>query len=287
MTTVTTTTTKPILTSQNYYSDAANWAYMSNSQYKGFLECEAKQMAKLRGEWTDDDAIAFLQGKYVHAWNEGVLDEFIEQNKESIFKKDKQKKLTNNKYAEFVKCDEIIERIKRDQLFMMALSGKKEVIFSAEMFGIPWKILIDSYFPENRRFGDLKILKSLYDKFWLPALSCYENVFQYRGYFTQMANYAEVDRLANNRPENDYFEPFLAVATKEKSIDIEIVSFVSEDEDHTHFIKNELLIVQENIERIKQVKSGNLKPVRCGRCSYCVDTKVLTGTTHFTAFNLY
>ena len=43
-----------ILTNDNYYSPEANWEYMSVSQYKQFLKCEAAAMAQLKGEWSSE-----------------------------------------------------------------------------------------------------------------------------------------------------------------------------------------------------------------------------------------
>ena len=154
-------------------------------------------------------------------------------------------------YAKYENMDDIIDRIKKDKLFMMALDGQKEVIFTAEAFGTKWKILIDSYMPKERRFGDLKVLKSLYDKFWSNEYQCYENVFQYRGYFTQMVIYAEIERLANKR--DDYFEPFIAVVTKEKYSDLDIISFSSDQETHEEFIAKQLANIEENIPRISMM----------------------------------
>ena len=38
------------LTNQNYYSQEANKTYMSVSQLKSFMKCEAAAMAELRGD---------------------------------------------------------------------------------------------------------------------------------------------------------------------------------------------------------------------------------------------
>ena len=43
-----------ILSDENYYSNEADWHYMSVSQYKSFLECEAATLAKLKNEWEPD-----------------------------------------------------------------------------------------------------------------------------------------------------------------------------------------------------------------------------------------
>ena len=57
-----------LLTQANYFSKEAERDFMSRSQYKEYLECEAKQEAKLRGEWDDGTNIAFEVGSYVHSW---------------------------------------------------------------------------------------------------------------------------------------------------------------------------------------------------------------------------
>lgn len=54
------------LTRDNYYTPEADWEYMSCSQYQGFLQCEAAQMAKLEGRWKGEDTEAFLVGNYRH-----------------------------------------------------------------------------------------------------------------------------------------------------------------------------------------------------------------------------
>lgn len=269
------------LTLNNYYSPEANWAFFSNSQYKSFMCCEALTMAKLRGEWEDEDAVALLQGKYVHAWNEGVLEEFKKNNPEIFLKNGKELK------AEFKTCDNVIEVIKNDELFMMALSGEKERLFSGTFAGAEWKILIDSYFPSERRFCDLKILKAIRDKFWNDEVRAYENVFEHRGYYTQVALYAEIERVANGRSENDYFEPFIAVATKEKYPDHEIISFACEEEPFPFFVERQLMEVAQNMPRLISVKNGSVEPKRCGNCDYCKKTKKLTGTTHYSRYAIY
>ncbi len=62
-----------ILSDENYYSTEADLAYMSVSQYKKFLECEAAALAKLKGEWTpESDPKALLVGNYVHSYFEKI-----------------------------------------------------------------------------------------------------------------------------------------------------------------------------------------------------------------------
>ena len=57
----------PKLTESNYYSKEADLHYMSVSQYKSFMSCEARTMAKLNGEYEEEQSSALLFGSYVDA----------------------------------------------------------------------------------------------------------------------------------------------------------------------------------------------------------------------------
>ncbi len=76
------------LSDENYYSTQADWQYMSVSQYKKFLECEAAALAKLKGEWVPStDPKALLVGNYVHSYFESkeVHETFKAENKSHLF----------------------------------------------------------------------------------------------------------------------------------------------------------------------------------------------------------
>ena len=278
-----------ILTAENYFSPEANWEYMSNSQFGDFDKCEAKAMAKLNGEWETETPAVMIQGSYVHAWNEGKLEQFKARHPE-LYKND------GNLYAKYENMNGIIEVIENDPKFMEALSGEKEKIFTTEMFGCKWKIMIDSYLKEKRRWGDLKVLAALSGKqfkVYNEEFNVYQNVFEAYGYYRQVAIYSEVERLFNKR--DVYFEPFLAIATKEKYTDKAIVSFICDMygtkatdlyQSLVEFIQLELKYVSEKMPRILKVKAGEIKPMRCEVCDYCKSTKMLTGTTHYTQFQL-
>ena len=141
------------LTERNYYSDEMNLRYMSVSQYKEFQRCEAAAMAQLQGEWRKPKTTALLVGSYVDAWFEGTLEDFREENPE-IFKKDGSLK------ADFIMAEEIIQRVQRDAMFMYYMSGRKQVVKTANLFGTDWKIKMDSYH-RGRMIVDLKVMRSM------------------------------------------------------------------------------------------------------------------------------
>ncbi len=122
-----------VLTAENYYSQKANEEYMSVSQFKDFcgtygkMPCEFTAMEKLKGRWEEPKSKALMVGSYVDSYFEGTLYTFKKKNPD-LFKRDGSLK------AEFVKADEIIQRIERDSYFMKFMSGQKQVIMTGELF---------------------------------------------------------------------------------------------------------------------------------------------------------
>ena len=105
-----------VLTDSNYYSNEANQYYMSVSQLKDFMKCEAYAMAKVNGEWVEEPTTPMLMGSYIDSWFEGTLEDF-KQRSPQIFKKDGSLK------ADYSKVENIIERVQKDELFMRCMSG--------------------------------------------------------------------------------------------------------------------------------------------------------------------
>ena len=251
------------LTQDNYYSQSANQAFLSVSQYKDFAgtlsrpACEEQALAKLNGTWEQKKTTSLLVGSYVDSFMEGTLDKFKAENPE-IFKKDGELK------SDYLKANEIIKRIERDELFMTFMSGEKQVIMTAEMFGAEWKIKMDAY-AENLAIVDLKVMASLRDMKWTKDYG-YMNFVHQWGYTIQSAVYQEV--VYRNTGKRLPF--FLAAVSKEEYPDIEIIQL------EQNLMDEALIEVERNTPNIVALKNGEIKPTRCGVCDYCKHTKVLT-----------
>lgn len=252
------------LTSENYYSEAANYDYMSVSQFKDFsgtfgrASCEAMAMAKLRGEHQQENTTAILVGSYVDSYFEGTLDRFKEEHPD-IFRQTGDKGLK----AAYSQADEIIRRIEQDELFMKYMSGQKQVIMTGEIFEVPWKIKIDSYL-DGLAVVDLKVMASLTKLEWVRDIG-YLDFVRYWGYDIQGAVYQEV--VYQNTGKRLPF--YIAGVSKEKKPDIEIIHV------QDNYLREAMDIVQSNIGRVMEVKTGKALPDRCGFCDYCRQTKVL------------
>ena len=253
------------LTKRNYFSRKANKLYMSVSQFKSFEKCQACALAELQGKYERETTTALLVGSYVDSYFEGTLNKFKQENPD-IFKKDGTLK------AEYIQAEAIINRIERDKLFTEYMSGKKQVIMSGEIKGVPIKIKIDSLHPD--KIVDLKIMKDFSNVY--SSEKGVQSWFEAWGYDLQGAVYQEIVRQNTGKKLPFY----LAAATKETHTDIDIVHIGQEILDFA------LERFEQNVELYDAIKKGIIEPERCDKCDYCKDSKVLTEPTEAESFDL-
>lgn len=255
-----------VLTAENYYSQEADREYMSVSQFKDFvgsygrIGCEERALEKLNRTYEEEKTTALLVGSYVDAYFEGpeALNSFKEENPQ-IFTK------TGGLRSEYRRADDIIARCEDDAFFYMCLSGEKQVIMTGTVFGVPWKIKMDSYHP-GKVIVDLKIVESITKPKWVRDIG-YLDFIRYWGYDIQGAIYQEV--VYQNTGERLPF--YVAAATKESVTDIAVINV------QDNYLKEAMSIVEHNLPRVMDVKTGKAAPERCGSCDYCRKTKVLEG----------
>lgn len=257
----------PKVTAANYFDPEIEMVYMGSTQIKNFMRCEAAELARLQGVYVTPTTTAMLVGSYVDAHFEGTLDVFRAQHPE-LFKRDGTLK------AEFNQAERIIDRMERDELYMLLMSGEKQAVRTGEIAGVPVKVKIDSLLGAEtcreivRRFPgtaealglcagaivDQKVMRSLEDA-WDPEER--QRVFWWKAwrYDIQGAVYQAVEGR---------FLPFiLAAGTKEEEPDIQAV-YLS---DAT--LSAALMEVEDLLPRFQAVKEGREKPRACGKCPYC------------------
>lgn len=241
------------LTAKHYFSPNSNMKYCGSSQFKSFLRCPAQAMAELRGEWKREETTALLIGSYVDAWFEGTLDSFKAEHPE-ILKKDGSLK------AEFVKADEIIARVSRDELFMKYMSGQKQAIKTGYIEGVPFKIKMDSYH-KGKAIVDLKVIKD-FEPLWNEERGIRQSFIEYWGYDFQAAIYQAIE--GNKLPF------YICAVTKETIPDFDIIQVPQT------WIDSAMAIIKNEIGIIDAYKRGEIEPPRCGKCAYCRETKKLS-----------
>ena len=252
------------LTNKNYYYQKADWEYFSVSQYKNFFGtyerkgCEAQAMAILKGEYTKEPSAAMLVGSYVDSWIEGTLNNFTKNHPEVFNSR------TGELKAEYKGAEKIIERIKSDKKFMQYLSGEKQVIMTAELFGVMWKIKMDSYL-KTKAIVDFKTTDDIYKPIYCPGIGKL-NFIAAKGQDFQLAIYQKVVELNTCKKLPCY----IAAADRGKVTNIELIQVTQPELDSA------LIGVRHGVERIKLLKSGEVEPERCRSCDYCKETKVIT-----------
>lgn len=240
------------LNNSNYFSLENSLKYMSVSQFKSFVECEARALAEIKGEYEREKTTALLVGSYVDSHFEGTLDIFKAQNPDIFTKQGALK-------AEYKQAEYIIERISRDELFSKYMSGEKQIIKTGEIEGVPFKIKIDSYHPK-KAIVDLKVIKD-FEPIYKPEQGRL-NFIEAWGYDLQGAAYQEI--------EGDNLPFFIAAVTKEKEPDFAVINIPQENLDVA------LQIIKSKIKYFADLKKGVYKPTRCEKCDYCKRTKILS-----------
>ncbi len=230
------------LDQNNYYSPEANQQYFSVSQYKDFMKCEAMAMAKINGTYQPAMTKAMLTGSFVDAYFEGTLDAFMKEHPAVFTRKQELR-------SEFRKANEIIARIRSDELFMKFMSGEKQRIMTFDLFGVPWKMKMDSYLP-GTCITDLKVVAKFRTlPFWRYDL---------QGAVYQAGVFIKTEEKL----------PFyLAVATKERTIDLDIFQIPQAT------LNAALAEIEGSIQHFAEVKNGTIPPVYCGKCDYCKSIK--------------
>lgn len=264
----------PAVTPENYYDPAIQMIYMGSTQFKAFQRCEAAALAELLGEWPGYTSTALLVSGYIDAYFSGELPLYVLSHPE-MFKRDGSLK------AEYLRAQDVINRMEEDELYSLLMSGEKQVIRTGLIAGVPFKIKIDSLLDAStcaeiaRRFPhaaaalgmcdgaivDQKAMASLAaswsaeDRRKIPFVEFY-------GYDTQGAIYQAIE---------GHMLPFiLAVGTKEPSPDL-AAAYVPDSD-----LESKLAEVEDLAPRYQAIKEGRIKPTRCECCDYCKATKKLT-----------
>ena len=252
-----------ILTSSNYHSLEANREFWSVSLFKAFDRCEASGLASVRGQYEREQTDALLIGSYVDAYFSGELDEFIKRDGDKLFKKN------GELYAKFEHANDIIDTVEAQPLMMEYLKGDKQVIMTADLFGVSWKIKMDVF--NGERIVDLKCVKD-FEPIYKEGSGRVSWV-EFWGYDIQGAIYQRVEQIATGREKPLPF--YIVAVTKETVPDVDLIEIPQ------YMLDAAFAVVESKIDRFDLVKLGEIAPKRCGTCDYCKLTKQIKGPRTF------
>ena len=237
----------------NYFDRQNEVAYMSYSQFKDFVECEAMALAILEGRYEKPKSDALLQGSYVDAYFSGELDQFKTDNP-SLFKKD------GTLLAKYEVCESVIKAVEEDPAFKaFFLSGETQRIFTGFIAGVPFKGKIDMLYDD--RIVDMKCMADIAPK-WNEEERRKVPFYTYYGYQIQAAIYQELVRL-NTGKKLPYY---LAVMTKTDPVEKHAFQFSQE------VLDKALMLVKTLAPHFQAVKNHEEEPTECGHCKYFAST---------------
>ncbi|MDN0032601.1 PD-(D/E)XK nuclease-like domain-containing protein [Oscillibacter ruminantium] len=268
-----------MITSENYFSSENQMACMGASQFKAFQKCEAAALAEIKGEYVRPSSTSMLVGSYVDAHFEGTLHIFKAQHPE-LFKRDGGLK------SDYLHANDIISRMESDRLYSLLMSGKKQVIKTGTIAGVPFKIKIDSLldadtckqiaseFPDaaaalgfcDGAIVDQKVMKDM-EPVWSSEDHCKLPFVESWGYDIQGAIYRAV--------EGNMLPFVLAVGTKEDEPDLAALYIQDSD------LAAKLAEIEDAAPRYQAIKEGKVSPRRCEHCAYCRMTKRLSGIINY------
>ena len=152
------------LTEQNYYTAEMDLKYCSASQWKDFCGCpaipgcEARTMAKLKGEYEPEVTTSLLVGSILDALWENDDPEYIaERFPDCISSRGTTK---GQLKAEYNIALQMYQRTLKEPKFCQYMSGDKQTIMTGTIEGLPFKIKIDSFI-EGKAIVDLKTTRTL------------------------------------------------------------------------------------------------------------------------------
>jgi len=264
-----------LLDNTNYHSQEANrHYYMSASQLKRFLDCEALALAEIRGESIREESTALLVGGYVDAYFSRMLADYVTEHPQVYTNK-------GTLRAEFQQAQDIINLLEHDPLLMHMMDGETQKIVTGDIYGVPFRGKLDCLlsaeqcraiaedYPEmvddllmaDGAIVDLKIMRDM-EPVWKPGAGRMSFVQAWR-YDLQLAIY---QRLVGGR-----LPCYLVVATKEKPPDKALIHVPQ------YMLDAALETAADTIVRANHLKQHPEEAVRCGRCDWCRQTKVVTG----------
>lgn len=252
------------LTAENYYTHEANEAYWSASFIKEMMDCPARALAELNGEYERTESTALLVGNYVDSYFEGNEPHmnFIRFHQEIFNSR------TGELKRDYQKADEMIARAEQDDVFMSYLTGEKQKILVGDIDGIPFKCKLDFYAP-GARIVDFKTVKD-FDFVYRPGRGRL-NFAEAWNWTLQMAIYRHI--------EGNNLDCFLACVTKQDPPDLRVVMIPHEVMDA------EMEVLRTKLPLFNAMRQGIVAAERCENCAYCRGTRKLTGATPLDEFD--
>jgi hypothetical protein len=255
------------------------------------MECPARTKAELDGKWDQGDKEAFEIGGYIDCALLTPLDlaEWWKRHQETMIDLgllSKAKATYGAKNAKMQYADAMILRAMSLPEFMARLAGEAQTIFTAELFGMKWRIMVDAYKRAENQMTDLKSSKSIRGMNWFDRDTIFDFMAgtdgnnRWRGDFIDEYNYwrqiAVYRTVISSALKVDPPDAWIAAISKEK---LPGHSDLAKEEDQIpvgiyhmadeRAMRTELEFIEMVMPQVIAWKLGYIDAPHCDRCAYC------------------
>ncbi len=251
------------LNNNNYFSLENQIKYTGSSQIKDFLNCEACALAKLKGEWIENQSKAMAISSYIDAIFSNEKEEFLKVEHEKVDNKENSFIVlkSHNLSSDAQLAEKVCEQASADEMFMKYMSGNSQVIMTGEISNVPVKIKIDSYH-QDKAIVDLKCIKD-FDLIWNEKKHCKQNFIDAYDYVLQAALYQEVVKQNTGKQL-----PFIIAACTKQEYSQRALLQIPQDK-----IDEKLEWLIEILPHIQDLKQGKVEPTECNKCFWCISKR--------------
>ena len=251
-----------ILTESNYFSAEAMTAFMSQSQFKQFEQCEERAMAILNGK-LEDEKDAFVEGRYFESIICGKQAEFEAENADQILSgRGATKGPPKSNFKSVIESASAF--LRQPEFAEIVTKCEQQKILTGEIAGVPFKCKLDFFDKETLSEWDAKCMKD-FKRLFDEKEFHYAEWYFVRGYHYQAA----ISRELIRQNFGDVGVCGLIAATKEAVPDVAWIVF------DDSVLDNALEIVETFAPKYAAIKRGEIEPERCETCDWCKQTKLL------------
>ena len=269
------------ISERNYFSNEVRKQFLDVSDFKSFVGtpamegCEERTLASMNGEYATEKSTALLLGSFVDEMLLGTPESLMQFKLENQQMFSSRGETKGQLKAEFRKADGMVERARKDAKFMKYLDGDHQKIMTGTLFGMDWRIKIDNYI-EHKAIVDLKTCEDMRKVYYSSGSK--HNFIDYFGYNIQASIYQEI--VFQNTGERLPF--YFACISKQPIPDIEIIYIDDETMHNTIYGSEFQKGIANDVENIRLLLNGEVEPMKCDKCDYCLERKKIDRPIHYT-----
>lgn len=251
-----------ILTPDNYHSSEARAEWISSTDVKTALRCEALWAARDAGARPyPEQSESFAYGHLFEAALTGTAEEYISAHPELLLTRGSNKGQLRAAYADAL---DLAQDVRRSP-FLAGLVDRcrKQVILTGELEGLPVRVMMDLVDED----GSIYDIKTAHDfrQVWDNGRGAYTEWWELYHYPVQLWIYREIAQ------QNGFTVPHVGlIGASKRDGDVQALRLSKEVLDGAGADARYAL------NRMAAIRAGSA-PEACGSCDYCIGTKIITG----------